>query len=344
VLNFLLYNRQCRPGMLVFSAAIMCLLASCQKPPAAPPPDRPPPAVTAAPVITRDIPIYLDEIGKCAAPEVVSIQPQVSGKITEVFFSEGSDLKKGDKLFTIDPLPFQAQLKQVNAELALNIASLEQSEASLKQHQAMLDQSKAELSQSESRMVLRRIEYERAEKLFQEKAGSKQDYDSKKMSLAVGEAEINAAKAAVTVVEAQVKQGQAAISMARAKILASEAAIASHQINLDYTSILSPIDGRAGQKLVDKGNVVNHTTHTPLLVLQSLDPLYVDFIVPERELSKVRTSLNNGHLKVECRLPDSADQPRGGEVFFIDNAVQESTGSCAQKLSTATTISGRDSL
>src|SRR5579862_4206045 len=130
-----------RGGVLLIAALLA--LAGCEKKAVAPPQAPPPQAVTTASVITRDVPIYLDEIGKCVAPEIVSVQPQVSGRITELHFKEGADLKKGDTLFTIDPRPFQAQLEQAKADLELSKAALEQSEAALKQNQAQIEAAQA---------------------------------------------------------------------------------------------------------------------------------------------------------------------------------------------------------
>src|SRR5499425_894247 len=84
---------------------------------AAQPPLRP---ATIAKVISKDVPIYLDEIGTCAAYETVQVQAQVSGKILARHFQDGADVKKGDLLFTIDPAPFQAALDQAKAQAALD--------------------------------------------------------------------------------------------------------------------------------------------------------------------------------------------------------------------------------
>ncbi len=73
-----------------------------------------------AKVITKDVPLYLDEIGTCAAYETVQVQAQVSGKIMARHFQDGADVKKGDLLFTIDPAPFQAALDQAKAQAALD--------------------------------------------------------------------------------------------------------------------------------------------------------------------------------------------------------------------------------
>ena len=84
--------------------------------------------VTVAKAITKDVPIYLDEIGTCAAYETVQLQAQVSGKIISRQFQDGSDVKKGDPLFTIDPRPYQAVLDQAKAQAALDQVTLKRQE------------------------------------------------------------------------------------------------------------------------------------------------------------------------------------------------------------------------
>jgi len=81
-----------------------------------------------AKVITKDVPLYLDEIGTCAAYETVLVQAQVSGQIIQRHFQDGSDVKKGDPLFTIDPRPYQATLDQAKAQAALDQVTLKRQE------------------------------------------------------------------------------------------------------------------------------------------------------------------------------------------------------------------------
>src|SRR2546421_2128706 len=93
--------------------------------------ERPPAPVSVAAAVTQDVPTYLDAIGKTVAREVVSIQPQVPGRIIKIHFTDGADLKKGDMLFTIDTRPFEASLQQAQANLARDSALKKQAEANL---------------------------------------------------------------------------------------------------------------------------------------------------------------------------------------------------------------------
>ena len=230
---------------------------------------RPPAPVAIAAAIAENVPNYIDAVGKVTAREVVSIQPQVSGRITKIHFVDGADVKIGDLLFTIDPRPYQAQLNQAEANLAQASAALE----------------------------LARVNFTRVESLTDPRAVSRQDYDTKKNAVALA--------------EAQVQQNRAAVDSAR--------------LNVEYCSIRSPINGRAGQRVVDVGNVVSANTGS-LLVIQRLDPIYADFTVTENELTAVQSNMANRSLRVEVRLPDDGAKAREGKLTFLDNAVQEGTG------------------
>jgi multidrug efflux system membrane fusion protein len=219
--------------------------------------------------MTRDVPLYIDAVGKIAAREVVSIQPQVSGRITQIHFTDGADVKTGDLLFTIDPRPYQAQLHQAEANLA----------------------------QAEAALNLARSSFSRVEGVSDPRAVSRQDYDTKKN--------------AVETAEALVKQNRAAVENAR--------------LQLDYCTIRSPINGRAGQRAVDVGNVVT-ANNGSLLVIQRLDPIYADFTITENDLSAVQRHMAKRSLRVEARLPDEGDEARVGELTFLDNAVQDGSG------------------
>jgi membrane fusion protein, multidrug efflux system len=255
-------------AMLGTALVAVSLFASCGKK-SEPKFERPPAPVTIAAATAQDVPLYIDAVGKIVAREVVSIQPQVSGRIVKIHFSDGADVKTGDLLFTIDPRPFQAQLNQ----------------------------SEANLAQAEAALSLAKVNFARVEAVSDPRAVSRQDYDTKR----------NAVEAA----EAQVKLNRAAVESAR--------------LNLEYCTIRSPINGRAGQRNVDAGNVVSANSGS-LLVIQRLDPIYADFTVTENELTAVQRNMSSRALKVEVRLPDDSARPREGKLTFLDNAVQEGSG------------------
>src|ERR1043165_7702840 len=80
--------------------------------------ERPPAPVVVSTAVSQDVSNYMDALGKIVARETVLIQPQVSGRITQINFTDGANVRKGELLFTIDPRPFDANLKQAEANLA----------------------------------------------------------------------------------------------------------------------------------------------------------------------------------------------------------------------------------
>ena len=234
------------------------------------------PAIGILPLVTvvmagaQDVATYLDEIGRSGAFESVTVTPQVAGRILERHFQDGEQLKKDQLLFTIDPRPYQAQLDAAQAQLAQSQALLELAKSQLKMYASITDV----------------------------RAVSELDYETKKNTVAVNEAQVQAAQAAVE----------------------------NANLNLQYCYIHSPIDGRAGARLVDVGNVVQANTGA-LLLIQRLDPIYADFIITERDLPGVQAEMAKGTLRTMVRLPSDAPQAaREGALTFLDNAVQAATG------------------
>lgn len=115
------------------------------------------------------------------------------------------------------------------------------------------------------------------------------------------------------------------VDIARATAGRTQAALAAAQVNLDFASIRSPIDGRIGLRNVDVGNVVGPSS-PPLVTIQGLDPIYTDFTVAEPDLPLVRRYLENPNLKVVTDADGDNVDPRTGNLYFIDNAVQPGAG------------------
>jgi multidrug efflux system membrane fusion protein len=117
--------------------------------------------------------------------------------------------------------------------------------------------------------------------------------------------------------------------VAKANAEKSQAAVDAAQVNLDFCSIKSPINGRVGLRQVDVGNIVTGnigSNGAVLVTIQGLDPIYTDFTVAETDLPLVRRYLGGPNVKVETSSPDSKMPPRTGDLYFIDNAVQPGSG------------------
>ena len=157
-----------RHGVVCCAVWGLLALGGCGKRQSAPPP-APVRAVSVALAQTRDVPVYIDEIGNCTAYEAVMIQPQVTGAIVGIDFKDGTEVKKGDRLFTIDPRPYQAVLQKAKA-------TLEQ------------DRAKAQYAQ---------LQVKRYEELIKTKVIAHQEYDSLRSTSQAAEAAVQADEAAV---------------------------------------------------------------------------------------------------------------------------------------------------
>lgn len=115
---------------------------------------------------------------------------------------------------------------------------------------------------------------------------------------------------------------------AEAAMAASRAAVDSARINLDYCTIVSPINGFAGRVLLQRGNLVKANDTAPLVVINQVRPVYVNFAVPEQSLDAIRSYLARGPLAVDAVAPGAAPErgAHGGQLVFVDNAVDATTG------------------
>jgi multidrug efflux system membrane fusion protein len=270
--------------------------------------ERPPAPVIVSTAVSQDVANYMDALGKIVARETVAIQPQVSGRITQIHFTDGANVRRGQLLFTVDPRPFEANLKQAQANLAKDTAAKKQAEANLAREIAREKWGLAQV--------------ERYRTLVEQGVVAKEQYEQLRVDYDTLKANSEAARAAVRSADETIKVDNAAIETAK--------------VQLSYCYIHSPIDGRAGQRLVDVGNVVNPggpgmaqsgtTPSNALLVIERLDPIYADFTISQNNLTAVQDQMRAGTLSAEVRLPDSADEPITGKLTFVDNSVQTETG------------------
>lgn len=231
-----------------------------------------PPAVPVSvePAREENVPVYLNAIGNVEAFSTVAVRARVDGQIVALNFREGEEVRRGAALFRIDARPYEAALRQAEANALRDAASRDQARSQERRYQELL------------------------EKNFVSK-----------------EAYAQIATNAQT---------------AEATAKASEAALENARLNLEYCTIVSPIDGYPGKVLIQVGNMVRANDANALVVINQVRPIYVNFAVPEQELPAVRRYMAGGTLAAEATV-SGADKPIAeGRLIFVDNAVDPSTG------------------
>ena len=174
-------------------------------------------------------------------------------------------------------------------------------------YQAQLDSAQAQLAQSRAALDLAKTQLKMYASIANTRAVSQLDLETRKNTVAVDEAQVQT----------------------------NEAALETAKLNLEYCYIHAPIDGRAGMRLVDVGNIVQ-TNATGLLLIQRLDPIYADFTITEADLPEVQRQLARGTLQALVRIPaDPPNRAREGRLTFVDNTVQNATGTVNLRATTA---------
>jgi multidrug efflux system membrane fusion protein len=226
--------------------------------------------ILAAKVEQKTVSDTIRAIGRVEAFSTVDVKAQINGQVMQVNFRQGQDVRRGDLLFTIDPRPFEAALRQAEANLARDRAQYRQAAADERRYSFLLRQG----------------------------VGSRQQYD----------------------------QAEATAAGLKAATEADEAAVQTARLNLEYTAIRAPIDGRTGDLLVHAGNLVKPDADTAMVVINQVRPIYVDFAIPEQKLPAVREFMAEHKLPVQVSLPEQQGPLEDGQLSFVDNSVDAKTG------------------
>ena len=234
-----------------------------------------PPSVLTAEARYADVPVTLVAVGTAQALQTVVVRPQVGGRLLELTFREGQEVKKGDVLARIDPTIYQAQHEQALAKKA----------------------------QTEAQLANARLDLARSMALVASNAVSKQQADTQRANVAQ--------------LEAQTKSDQAAIDNTKAY--------------LDYTTIVAPIDGRTGIRLVDQGNVVSGSDAVGLVVITQLRPISVLFNLAQQHIRAVNAAAAAGSVAVEALDGDNRTILDKGRLEVLDNQVDQTTGTVKLK-------------
>jgi multidrug efflux system membrane fusion protein len=258
--------------------------------------------VLAAAAVRKAVPVEITAIGNVEAYSTVAVKTLVGGELTEVHFKEGQDVRQGDMLFTIDPRPFEATLKQAEANLARDTAFLKQSEANLAR-----DEAQAKNAEVQAR---------RYGDLYREGVVAKELSDQFHTS--------------ADALEATLRADRAAIDNANAAIQADKAARENALLQLAYCFISSPMNGRTGNLIVHQGNVVK-ANDLALVTINQIQPIYVTFTVPEQNLPEIKRAMATHTLEVRAVVPKEEKDPERGTLTFVDNMVDAATGTIRLK-------------
>jgi membrane fusion protein, multidrug efflux system len=121
-------------------------------------------------------------------------------------------------------------------------------------------------------------------------------------------------------------QQTALVAQLQAAIKGDQAAIDNAQLNLGYSDIRSPIDGRTGARLVDKGNLVHASDNTALVTITEVKPIFVSFTLPQDTLDEIRQQQQQAPLAVRAYSSDGSALLSEGKLTLIDNSIDQATG------------------
>ena len=326
-----------RAHRIVSSAVLLAALAgtaACNTSPAAVPPEKPV-AVTVVVAARRPVPVYGHYIGQTEAVKTVEIRARVEGYVERQVAADGAEVKAGDVLFVIDPKPFEVALNQTEAAVGRERATLRQAEAALVQRQADIAQAEANLARAVAQAENARTQERRYRALIDDGLIAREQYDQIRTNMAALDATVKAEEAAVGNMKASLAAASAAIENARAAVRAAEAAVESARLQLGYTVIRSPLDGRMGRAEVRVGALVGKGEPTLLATVSTQDPMYVNWSVSEREALEVwrrreaQMQARPGGFAINITLPDDTSYPQAGRLDFVDRAVDPRTGTLA---------------
>lgn len=237
-----------------------------------------PPGSTVGHAVARraELPVTIDALGTVTPLATITLKPQVGGVLTEVLYTEGQAVTKGQLLARIDPRPYEQALMQAQGTRVRDEAQLEAARVTLARYRTLLTQDSI----------------------------ARQDVDTQ---------------------AALVKQLEGTVTTDRA----SEAAA---RLNVEYTRITAPVAGRIGLRTVDPGNTVTANAATGIAVITQMNPIDVQFAVPQDRLPDIQAQLAKG-----ATLPVKAmDRTRSatldtGTFSTLDNVVDTSTGTIKGK-------------
>ena len=305
-------SRRSRTPSFLALAVVTLSLCGCFK--KAPPPRLT--EVTFSTPVRQDVPVYSQWIGTTVGFIDAEIHSKVTGYLMAQNYQEGSLVKTGDLLFEVDPRPFQAIVDQAAAQL--NVAN-----AGLTQATADVAAAKAEIDRAEAAQLKTELDVKRYSPLAKDGTVSQQELDDAVQSNLANLASVASAKGKHDHSKAAVTAAEAQIGVARSSLQAAE-------LNLAFTKVKSPVNGIAGIRAANIGDLVGTDQRTLLTTVSQIDPILVQFPISEQEYLKLRDFFlaKDSPLQssLELILSDGSIYPLKGKLDVVGRAVESSTG------------------
>jgi membrane fusion protein (multidrug efflux system) len=284
-----------------------------------------PPAVSVvvAPVVQKTVPIFTELTARIDATDSVDIRARVKSFLLKQSYEEGKMVKAGQVLFTLDKREYEAQLMQAKAQLAKAQSDLTQA-----QDRTVVDVAQANLGIAMAQLNKTNQDVNRLKPLAALRAVPQQDYDDALAAQQAANADVGGKQASLNT--AKVNQ-VAAIQQAQAAVEAANASIRQAELNVEYCTITTPIDGIAGTRQVAPGNLVGQGDATLLATVSNVNPVRIFVSISESEYLVYQRMQAQGKLKnrggeLELLLADGSSFPQKGHIIIADRAVDLKTG------------------
>jgi membrane fusion protein, multidrug efflux system len=280
-------------------------------------------SVVVAEVQQKSVPIYVELTARADASDSVDIRARVKAFLKTQDYQEGTMVKKGQLLFTLDKSEYEAAMMQAKAQLAKAQSDLAQAT-----DRTVIDTAQANLDIATAQLNKTNVDVNRLKPLAEQRAVPQQDYDNATAAQTAARADVEGKKASLNT--AKVNQ-TASIQQAQAAVEAGKASVAQAQLNLDYCVITSPIPGIAGVRQVAPGNLVGGSEATLLATVSDMDPMRVYVSISERDYLMYQRMRSEGKLKdrggeLELIVADGSTFPYKGRVIITGREVDTKTG------------------
>lgn len=284
--------------------------------------------VTVGKVGRRTMPIELHAVGNVLPYSTVAITSQVTGQVMQVHFKQGDFVRRGQLLFTIDSRSQEASVQQVQATTFRDEAQIQQAHANLRKDEALLRQAEANLARDLAQQRFAVDQEKRYRALLGQGYVTVEQYQQLKANAEAYHGTIQADRAAIASARATLLADRSTVHSLEATLASDQATLRGAAVQVGYTTICSPLDGRTGSLTAYAGNVVRANDTTPLVTINQVTPIYVGFALPEHYLGQVRARQAEGPLRVQATMSgqSASPEPLTGVVTFFENAVDSATG------------------